>query len=135
MKMLVVASLSVALIATSPDQARACGHCHGDLIASVYDGSVVVAAHKAGKCVIYLGIEGAYGMTLNERLEIGSVIVSINGVVRRSAFIAETNPAARALFDPRKTNGAKIALEATGVLRRTKDVSLKLLQSECPATK
>jgi len=131
-----IALLLAAVIAVPyAPSAHACGHCHGDDIASVYDGDVVAAAHKAGKCVAYMGVQGTYGKSLSERVEVTAAVAAVKGVERKSTFAAETNPAIRAIFDPKKTNAAKIAIEATKTFAKTGDLRLTVLKEECPAAK
>lgn len=127
----IVISMIALCIAVQSSNASACGYCHGDQLAAVYDGSVVADAHKAGKNVAYVSIDGTFGGTAKELKQLTDAVASSIGTVPRSVFISKAPAAARFLFLAKMGNAVVHVMSANKTLAARKATfHLTLLKSE-----
>lgn len=135
MKSLIGALVVLAVAALAPAAASACGYCDGDRIASVYDASVVAAAKRAGNGVVYMGIEGSFGGSAQERVAITKAIEGIPGIVKGSVFISHAPSAARIVFRPSKGGAEALVAAASAALKKRTGNTLVVLRVECDPPK
>jgi hypothetical protein len=126
--LLAVSAISVALTAIEATVAEACGHCHGDKVAAVYDHEVLQKAKREGKHVAYAEVIGAVPDDMLARDTLRSAIAATAGIDKSSIRVS-SNPAAVAFAFAPKGVRAEQLLERISKKLSGRQWSLKLLKT------
>lgn len=107
-----IAVLLCAAVWGSADTASACGHCHGDKVAAVYDHAVVTKALKDGHGVEFAEVNGAFRMSGEDNAALARELAAIDGVDKGTVRVSANPSAASFAFDPRKGSAADLLEKA-----------------------
>lgn len=105
---------AAAFVAGYAHEAEACGQCHGDKVAAVYDHAVVVRALKDGHGVEFVEVNGTFRMTGEDNAALAREIAAVQGVDAGTVRVSANPSAASFAFDPRKTSKDAALAAANG---------------------
>lgn len=104
LRLLVMLSVAFCLPLGSIADAWACGVCHEDKIAAVYDHAMVLNAAKAGKAVQFAEITGPFTAAAVEDMR--KAIKSVPGVDADPVKVSATPASVAFVFDPKQGSSA-----------------------------
>lgn len=125
---LAACAITFALVAGSTSIAVACGYCHGDKEAAVYDAGVLAKAKREGKRVVYAEVMGVVPDGIESRDTLLRAIASQSAVDKASIRVSSNPAAVSFAFAPNKANVPQL-LEAISKKLSTKQWALKLLKT------
>jgi hypothetical protein len=126
-KLLAAFVLAAAFLTAAVPIAEACGFCHGDKVAAVYDAAMLAKAKSEGKHVAYAEVTGAVPDNLMTRDTLRRALAAQSAIDKASIRVS-SNPAAVAFaFTPKKATAAQLLDQASKKLA-TQKWTLKILQ-------
>jgi len=124
---LLVFAVTLALVTGTASIAAACGHCHGDKEAAVYDAAVLAKAKRDGNTVVYAEVTGAVPDDAETKAALWRAIASMPAVDQTSIKVSTMPTAVAFAFNPKKGKVTEL-LAAISKKFGTKQWSLKLLK-------
>ncbi len=103
-RFILAALVAVGLPLANVTDADACGHCHEDKIAAVYDHVMVTNAVKAGKAVEFAEIKGPFAA--DAVADIRKMIGTVPGVDADPVKVSVTPAVVAFVFDPKQGSSA-----------------------------
>lgn len=123
-----------AAVSGYADTSAACGQCHGDKVAAVYDHAVVIQALKDGHGVEFAEVNGPFRMSGEDNAALLRETESFGGADKGTVRVSANPSAVSFAFDPKKGSAADMLAKLNKRLEGRK-WTLAHLQTIGPAEK
>lgn len=95
-------------LAAAPGPVRACGHCHEDKVAAVYDHAVLEQARSSRQRVVYLEWKRLPPRAPLAPARVRALVGGTPGVLARTVRVSPAPAAVAFAYDPRRQDEAKL---------------------------